>query len=227
MHRGVLIGALAGLVFGTVLSAPVALSQSHPTPPPLAVAARRVGPIVLDGKLDEPAWQAATPATDFRQSQPSEGQPATQRTEVRFLYDDAYLYIGARMYDTQGAAVASGGYANFREFNRPRTLERSVYGVDKGTIAFANGSYTVDPDGAGPAVPFSFANPDFNFRSLRGSAVLRWEYHPGSTLYLVWTQTRSASETVGDLELGRDLRGLIGTPPENIFLVKVSYWLGL
>ncbi len=104
MHRGVLIGARAGLVLGTLVAPCLARAQVHPTPPPLAIAARRTGPIVLDGKLDEPDWQAATPATDFRQAQPHEGEPATQRTEVRFLYDDDYLYIGARMYDTEGAA---------------------------------------------------------------------------------------------------------------------------
>ena len=104
MLRGVLIGARAGLVLGTLFAPRLSRAQAHPTPPPLAIAARRSGPIVLDGKLDEPAWQAATPATGFRQAQPNEGQPATQRTEVRFLFDDDALYIGARMYDTQGAA---------------------------------------------------------------------------------------------------------------------------
>ena len=123
--------------------------------------------------------------------------------------------------------IASGSYDNFKEFNRPRQLARSVYGVNLGAISYAGGTYTVDPDGAGPAAAFSFGNPDFNYRSLRGSAVLRWEWRPGSTLYVAWTQTRSMSAGVGDLELRRDWRELIGTPPENIFLVKVSYWLGL
>lgn len=125
--------------------------------------------------------------------------------------------------------IASGAYSRFREFNAPRTLERSVYGVDRGTIAYANGAYTVDPDGAGSAQPFSFGDPNFVFRSLRGSAVLRWEYHPGSTVYVVWTQQRSdnAATGVGDLALGRDLRGLTGAPPANIFLVKFSYWVRL
>lgn len=123
--------------------------------------------------------------------------------------------------------IASGAYTSFKEFNQPRTLDRSVYGVDRGTISYANGSYTVDPDGAGPAAPFTISNPNFNFRSLRGSAVLRWEYHPGSTIYFVWTQERSAADGVGDLQLGRDLKGLVGAPPDNIFLVKFSYWLGL
>jgi hypothetical protein len=125
--------------------------------------------------------------------------------------------------------IASGSYSNFKEFNRPRTTARSVYGVDRGTIAYAAGTYTVDPDGTGPAAPFSFPDPNFNLRSLRGSAVLRWEYHPGSTIYLVWTQSRSrnAPVGVGDLELRRDIPGLIDPPPDNIFLVKVTYWLGL
>src|SRR5690606_39716620 len=62
------------------------------------------GAIRLDGVLDDAAWAGATPATDFRQQDPHEGQPATQRTEVRFLYDDDALYIGARMFDDQAAA---------------------------------------------------------------------------------------------------------------------------
>ena len=125
--------------------------------------------------------------------------------------------------------IASGAYSQFKEFNRPRAVARSVYGVDRGTISYAGGSYTVDPDGAGPAAPFTFGDPNFDFRSLRGSAVLRWEYHPGSTIYFVWTQQRSdnAATGVGDLVLGRDIRGLTAAPPENIFLVKFSYWVGL
>jgi hypothetical protein len=125
--------------------------------------------------------------------------------------------------------IASGQYSAFKEFDRPRTLERSVYGVDRGTITHAAGGYTVDPDGTGPAAPFSFPDPNFNLRSLRGSAVLRWEYHPGSTVYFVWTQSRSRNAPVGigDLELRRDIPGLIDPPPTNIFLVKVTYWLGI
>ncbi len=126
--------------------------------------------------------------------------------------------------------IASGAYSSFHEFDRPRSLARSVYGVDRGTIAVAGTSYVIDPDGpSGPAAPDTIANPDFNFRSLRGNAVVRWEFHPGSTLYLVWTQSRSASADagIGDFQLGRDVRGLVAARPENIFLVKMSYWIGM
>lgn len=68
---------------------------------------------------------------------------------------------------------------------------------------------------------------DFNFRSLRGNAVLRWEYRPGSTLYLVWQQFRSGQEAFGDFRFGRDVRGVFESRPENVVAVKATYWLPL
>jgi len=132
--------------------------------------------------------------------------------------------------------IVSARYTRFKEYVRTRSLERAVYEPvaagspprNVGTIrAGTDGGYEVDPDGTGPAAAFSFPNPDFNFRSLRGNAVLRWEFKPGSTLFLVWTQSRSNTAAVGDLDFGRDVDGLFSAKPDNIFLVKVSYWLGL
>ncbi len=123
--------------------------------------------------------------------------------------------------------IVSASYSKFHEYVRPRTLERTTYGVNGGSIAPAAGGYAIDPDGSGPAQPFTLPNPDFNYRSLRGNAVLRWEFRPGSTLYLVWTQSRDDVAPVNDFELGRDLRGLVATRPTNVFLVKMSYWIGL
>ena len=70
---------------------------------PNAAATSVTGTITIDGKLDESAWAKATPITDFRQQQPQEGAQPTQRTEVRVLYDERAVYIGARMYDSLGA----------------------------------------------------------------------------------------------------------------------------
>jgi hypothetical protein len=69
------------------------------------------------------------------------------------------------------------------------------------------------------------ANPDFNFRSLRGSAVARWEFRPGSALYVAWNENRAAVEPVGDFRLRRDIRAIPNAPSHDVFLVKVSYWL--
>jgi hypothetical protein len=57
-------------------------------------------PIVVDGRLDEPAWARAPVATDFYQQEPKEGELSTERTEIRFLYDQDYLYIGGTLYDS-------------------------------------------------------------------------------------------------------------------------------
>ena len=64
-------------------------------------------------------------------------------------------------------------------------------------------------------------------RSLRGTAVLRWEYHPGSTLFFVWTQERDGSAEFGDFQFGRDRSALFRDRPVNVFQVKASYWLGI
>jgi hypothetical protein len=59
---------------------------------PASLSARRAqAPLLIDGRLDEPAWQSADAAGNFRQYEPNEGEPATERTEVRVLYDNTSL----------------------------------------------------------------------------------------------------------------------------------------
>ena len=94
--------ALARDVHAQSTTAAAEPSFGHSVPVPLAHAARRSGPIVLDGRVDEAAWQAATPITELTQIDPDEGRPASERTEVRFLFDDEALYVGARMFDSHG-----------------------------------------------------------------------------------------------------------------------------
>jgi hypothetical protein len=122
---------------------------------------------------------------------------------------------------------SSNEFSRFKEFAAPRTLDKLVYGEDMGTIALDEGVYSVDPDGAGPAQVFTFDDPDFSFSSLRGNLVYRWEYIPGSTLFLVWTQDRNTELDEGDFDLGRDADDLFSTAADNVFLVKLTYWLGI
>ena len=70
-------------------------------------------------------------------------------------------------------------------------------------------------------------NPDFNFRALRSNVVLRWEYRPGSSLFLVWSQGRERSAEYGDYDFSRDAARLFGSRATNVLLIKGSYWLGL
>jgi len=126
--------------------------------------------------------------------------------------------------------IASGQYSRYKEYAAPRVVDRLVYGEDIGTITTLGTdpeTYVIDPDGPGPAASFEVVDPTFTFRSLRGNAVLRWEYLPGSTLYLVWTRSGDSSLTRGFIDFGEDARALFRGPSQNIFLVKISYWLGL
>lgn len=132
--------------------------------------------------------------------------------------------------------ISGGQYSDFRRVVRPRA-ERFADRFEPldATYDAAAGTYRADLDGDGVG-ELEFANPDFNFKEMRGNAVLRWEFRPGSTLYLVWSQSRTASLSGGDLvgerfDLGRDLGRLfnleddVRTPVTNVFMIKVSYWL--
>ena len=122
--------------------------------------------------------------------------------------------------------VSAGRYYGFKEFLAPGKYLFGVYGVDRGTIARSNGVYTVDPDGAGPAPAFQFSDPTFNIRNLRGNAVLRWEYRPGSAVFAVWQQQRSEFEPLGDFNARRDVGAIFRSVPTNVFLIKATYWIG-
>jgi len=131
--------------------------------------------------------------------------------------------------------LSSGRYERIKELGAPRTFDFIRYGEDAGEILRqSNGFYRVDPDGSGETT-FQVRDPDFNLRSLRGNAVLRWEWRAGSTLYLVWQQRRSEQITAaaagpgadrpGDFDLGREAREMFGLKPDNIFAIKVTYWM--
>jgi hypothetical protein len=122
--------------------------------------------------------------------------------------------------------VVSGGYSHFKEYRAPRTFLFDVYGTDRGTITRdPSGLYTVDPGDGGST--FTIDDPNFNFRSLLGNAVLRWEYRPGATLFLVWQQTRTGVEPFGDFLFSRDFSGMFDRAPENVFAIKATFWQGL
>ena len=106
-----------------ILAAPALFAQNSPgarTPPGMVrrtiVASQATGAIRLDGVLDDDAWRGAVPATDFTQSEPRDGQPATEATEVLVLFDDQFLYIGARMLDSDpDAEIVNDIRKDFRE----------------------------------------------------------------------------------------------------------------
>jgi len=143
-------------------------------------------------------------------------------TEIRLDWTftpDISLQLYARPF------ITTGNFENYKEFTTPRAYEFDIYGEDAGTIDFAGGTYTVDPDAEGPAEAFQFPEQDFNFRSIQGNSVFRWEYQPGATLFLVWQHDRSSFGPENDFYPGRDFQRLFNAEPTNVFLIKLSYWI--
>ncbi|OFW29218.1 MAG: hypothetical protein A3G76_11375 [Acidobacteria bacterium RIFCSPLOWO2_12_FULL_65_11] len=124
--------------------------------------------------------------------------------------------------------LAVGRYSSFRELARPRTFDFRYYGSPGTLLGYdaASQTFTADPDDVGPAAPFTFRNPDFNFKSLRVNTVFRWELRPGSAFYAVWTRQQQDQAYPGDFTLGRDAGALFSAPGDDVFLVKIAYWIG-
>jgi hypothetical protein len=75
--------------------------------------------------------------------------------------------------------------------------------------------------------PSTIQDPDFAFSQFRSNLVARWEFRPGSNVYLVWSQDRTAFEMPGDPSAGRTLGNLRHVAPENVVMLKFSYWFAV
>jgi hypothetical protein len=106
-------------------------------------------------------------------------------------------------------------------------LQPLISAVSYGDFKELARSRSYDFIGYGATPPYGIADPSFNSKSLRGNAVLRWEYRPGSVLYLVWTQERTDSQDSGDLNFGPSTRRLLDAHANDIFLVKGTYYFSL
>ncbi|TVP55146.1 MAG: hypothetical protein EA351_11390 [Gemmatimonadales bacterium] len=132
--------------------------------------------------------------------------------------------------------IAAGEFRGFKQLEALRTFDfihfsegeaTSVDGVPAcvgGEYCRSGGQIHLDYSGDG-RVDTSFREQNFNIRSLRGTAALRWEYRPGSRIYLVWQQRRQSRELLGDFDFARDARAMFDAPGEHVFMVKVDYWL--
>lgn len=118
--------------------------------------------------------------------------------------------------------VSSGRYYDHGELPAAGSFTLRRYGSD-GTTAVRDAAGNVRvTDGA---QSFTIANRDFTVRSLRSNLVTRWEWRPGSTLFLVWQQNRAASDPSGPLVRTRGLLDAFSATGDNYFAVKLSYWI--
>ena len=118
--------------------------------------------------------------------------------------------------------VASGQYSRYGELQAPRSKFLREYGTDGTQVTLATDGTRTVRDGS---ASFTLDNRDFQVRSFRSNLVLRWEWNPGSTLFLVWQQNRRASEAFGDPVRFGELWRTTRAAGDNFLSVKVSYWL--
>ena len=125
--------------------------------------------------------------------------------------------------------IASGEYSEFKYITDSKADELSGryqnYSANQISYNSALESFFVD-NNTDNTVDYSFETPDFNVKEFLSNLVLRWEYRPGSTFYLVWSQNRSGYVNDGSFELSRDFESLFNENANNIFLLKFSYRLG-
>lgn len=119
--------------------------------------------------------------------------------------------------------AASGRFYDYGELSAPRSEQLRLYGTDGTTLSApdAAGQRTVTADGTS----FTLSQLDFNARSFRSNVVLRWEWRPGSTLFVVWQQDRAARLDSGEHVGVADVWDSLSRGGSNFFAIKVNYWL--
>ena len=181
----------------------------------------------------DPEWSRGTDARQFVTTE-GNGRPETFGTRYVFSHVDLseisgqfrlnYTFTPNLTLETYlEPFAASGQFHSFGELLAPRRRELLVYGTSGTTIEHnPDGTHTVTDGNES----FDIDNEDFNERSFRSNAVLRWEWRLGSTLYLVWQQNRSAQLSYAPARPGQ-LFGALGARGENVLAIKISYWTAL
>jgi len=129
----------------------------------------------------------------------------------------------ADLDQTEVTIYASAGITFTRNLSAQLSANGLMSGLDYEDYRQYLGNERYGPFGAIEA-----PNSDYNYSSLNSTLLIRWEYLPGSTLYIVWTRSRPETDkTVNDFDFSRDFDRFFSSGAKNIFLVKASYWLNI
>jgi len=124
--------------------------------------------------------------------------------------------------------ISVGEYSEFKKITDPHAEQYTdrfhIFSSDEITYDETTLMYNItDEDG----LSYSFYNPDFNFKEFKSNLVARWEFIPGSTLYIVWSQGRSGYDPNGTFDITQDMNDMFEVHPHDVFLIKISYRFGL
>lgn len=121
--------------------------------------------------------------------------------------------------------ISAGRFSDYKKitnpdadnyFNRFASIQNNIEYINTDNV------YQVNESGSA-LYDYSFENPDFNFKQMRSNLVVRWEYVPGSLLYLVWSQGLTGSDEYGTFNYFDDMGDLFNLVAHNTFLVKISH----
>ena len=142
----------------------------------------------------------------------------TMKLQMNVTPDISLQWYGAPFTST-------AKYTEFKKAINPVSNVRSdrFYTFSPDEISFSGGKYSV----LNNSENYSFANPDFNFNEFRSNLVVRWEYRPGSTLYIVWQHSMSNQSGNFLPTWNQNLERMFGLPSTNVFMIKLNYWYNI
>ncbi len=178
----------------------------------------------------EPSLSRGVTSRQYVTARPGGGEPTyggryifakVERSEVSARFRSTYAITPELTLEGYLEPFASSGtYSAFGELEAARSFDMREYGEDGTIITRTGGGYQV-ADGDSEV---EFRDPAFNVRSFRSNMVLRWEWRPGSTAYLVWQQDRFEDRDRIDPVGPGGLFQALGAPGDNVVALKVSYW---
>jgi hypothetical protein len=143
----------------------------------------------------------------------------TFRVDLNLSPEFSIQYYGSPFF-------SRGSFSDFKRITEPTAKNYDNRFVLYENTQFNGAEYLLD-DNNDMVADYSFGNPDFNFYEFRSNLVAKWEYRLGSFIYLVWTSNRTGSNELSNSSIGDSYRQLRDVFPNNIFLIKLSYWFSL
>lgn len=124
--------------------------------------------------------------------------------------------------------ISAGKYSKFKKITNPLADKYSdrfhVFSANEINYNQNNNEYSIF--GIGNNVLYTLENPEFNIKEFLSNLVFRWEYKPGSTMFIVWSQSRNRDDSIGNFGFSQNMKQLFEKRPYNIFLIKFSYRFG-